>query len=33
MEFLKNDVLIGAYDGEEDEFKNIVSVLAKKLTQ
>ncbi|MGN1146658.1 MAG: contact-dependent growth inhibition system immunity protein [Acetatifactor sp.] len=33
IKFLQDDVFIGeTYDGEEDEFKKIVSVIAKKLT-
>lgn len=34
IKFLQEDVFIGeTYDGEEDEFKNILSIIAKKLTQ
>lgn len=33
IKFLQDDVFIGeSYDGEKDEFKEIVNVIAKKLT-
>ncbi len=34
IKYLKDNVFIGeSYDGEEDEFKEIVNVIGKKLTQ
>lgn len=33
IEFLQNDVFIGeTYDGEENEFKDMLSVISLKLT-
>ncbi len=34
IKYLKDNVFIGeSYDGEEDQFKEIVNVIGKKLTQ